>query len=490
MMPAIKIRALTKFPSRVLASGGVSIAKANGIWTFGLDFAALQALATLAAEDLDNLHAIVYNSDTEGNARLPLDVLIDAMVAAVEDGLDPTLVAIAGLSPAADQMIYWTGADVAALATLTAAGRALLDDADAAAQLTTLGISAFVQTILDDANAAAVLTTIGAAASGANTDITSLYLNNTGLKIKDTNASHGLTLKPGSDLTADRTLTLTTGDNPRTITLQGDPTLNDWFDQSVKLAASPTFVNTNLTGYVDVVEISAPSSPSADHIRLYAKDVAGSTHLFQKDSGGTETDLTSAGAGTGDVVGPASATDNTIARYDSTTGKLIQGSVVAVADTTGALTRTGGGGIIVQGTNTNDDAATGNVGEFVESSIASGSAVSLSTGTTADVTSISLTAGDWDVWGNVALLANSSTVTTIVQAAINTVSATLPTLPSQGAHAFWRGSVTGVTSPWVGPTGSRRVSLSATTTVYLIANATFTTSTNAAYGYIGARRRR
>jgi hypothetical protein len=37
--------------------------------------------------------------------------------------------------------------------------------------------------------------------------------------------------------------------------------------------------------------------------------------------------------GTGDVVGPASATDNAIARFDSTTGKLIQNSVVLISDT-------------------------------------------------------------------------------------------------------------------------------------------------------------
>lgn len=60
-------------------------------------------------------------------------------------------------------------------------------------------------------------TALGAAASGANTDITSVYLNNTGLKVKDTNASHGLTIAPGSDLSADRTLTITTGDAARTL---------------------------------------------------------------------------------------------------------------------------------------------------------------------------------------------------------------------------------------------------------------------------------
>jgi len=34
----------------------------------------------------------------------------------------------------------------------------------------------------------------------------------------------------------------------------------------------------------------------------------------------------------GDVVGPASATDNALARYDTTTGKLIQNSAVIVDD--------------------------------------------------------------------------------------------------------------------------------------------------------------
>lgn len=37
--------------------------------------------------------------------------------------------------------------------------------------------------------------------------------------------------------------------------------------------------------------------------------------------------------GTGDVVGPASATDNAVARFDSTTGKLIQNSVTTIDDT-------------------------------------------------------------------------------------------------------------------------------------------------------------
>lgn len=68
-------------------------------------------------------------------------------------------------------------------------------------------------------------------------------LGNTGLHILDTDDSHDLIIKPGSDLSADKTLTLTTGDSDRTITLSGNPTLSDWFDQSVKVASTPTFAN-------------------------------------------------------------------------------------------------------------------------------------------------------------------------------------------------------------------------------------------------------
>lgn len=47
--------------------------------------------------------------------------------------------------------------------------------------------------------------------------------------------------------------------------------------------------------------------------------------------------LVDLGGTAGDVVGPASSTDNAIVRFDGTTGKLIQNSVVTIADTTGAI---------------------------------------------------------------------------------------------------------------------------------------------------------
>jgi len=48
--------------------------------------------------------------------------------------------------------------------------------------------------------------------------------------------------------------------------------------------------------------------------------------------------LSASGGGTGDVVGPASATDNAVVRFDGTTGKLIQNSAVTIADSTGDIT--------------------------------------------------------------------------------------------------------------------------------------------------------
>jgi hypothetical protein len=49
-------------------------------------------------------------------------------------------------------------------------------------------------------------------------------------------------------LTADRTILFDVNDINRTITLTGNPTLADWFNQSVKVADSPTFVNLTLSG--------------------------------------------------------------------------------------------------------------------------------------------------------------------------------------------------------------------------------------------------
>jgi len=64
------------------------------------------------------------------------------------------------------------------------------------------------------------------------------------------------------------------------------------------------------------------------------------TNLLPSQTGNNGKVLTTDGTntswstnGVGDVVGPASSTDNAIARFDSTTGKLLQNSVVTIGDT-------------------------------------------------------------------------------------------------------------------------------------------------------------
>lgn len=116
---------------------------------------------------------------------------------------DPGLRALAGNTPAADKVAYYTGAGTSALAALTGFARQILDDADAAAMRTTLGlgtaatqpstafevagasssalathtgasdphsqyllesaVSAFMATMLDDADAATARATLGVA---------------------------------------------------------------------------------------------------------------------------------------------------------------------------------------------------------------------------------------------------------------------------------------------------------------------------------------
>lgn len=91
--------------------------------------------------------------------------------------------------------------------------------------------------------------------------------------------------------------------------------------------------------------------------------IAGSGITIVDNGDGTVTFTSTGGSGSGDVVGPASSTDNAIVRYDGTTGKLIQNSAATIADTTGNITAgTYNGNTIgagsTSGTNTGDQTIT------------------------------------------------------------------------------------------------------------------------------------
>lgn len=126
-------------------------------------------------------------------------------------------------------------------------------------------------------------------------------------------------------------------------------------------------------------------------------------------------------------------------------------------------------------------------GDYVAATLASGSAVSLTTATAANVTSQSLSQGDWECRAVVARTVGATTSFTQLAAGITSTSATLPADGTMVATYFDTAAnvMAAGTDTVVGPA---RFSLTATTTVYLVVKDTFTVSTDTAYGQLACRR--
>jgi hypothetical protein len=138
----------------------------------------------------------------------------------------------------------------------------------------------------------------------------------------------------------------------------------------------------------------------------------------------------------------------------------------------------------IVGTTAADNPQAGSVGEFQS---ASGSGTSITSGTTVNATSIGLTAGDWDCWGQALFLPAATTVVANIAAGITTTSATLPASPDTtylGVTLSTGTNGTTAVNPMV-----KRINISAQTTIYLVAEASsVTTSTATVNGYIQCRR--
>jgi hypothetical protein len=207
----------------------------------------------------------------------------------------------------------------------------------------------------------------------------------------------------------------------------------------------------------------------------------------------------------GVLIGEGSAAPNAVTLSDAqiligqTSGdpqaKTVAGDAT-FADT-GALTVTKTNGVAfgaaataaagqLPATATNDNAGTGKLGEYVSASVSSGSPINLTSLANSNLTSISLTPGDWDVVCD-AVFAGTATSITYLAAGISTTSATFNFSGGfYSLHAGFGGSILGD-----GPTekaGPIRISISATTTVYGVVAAQFSGGTATAYGLLQARR--
>lgn len=265
----------------------------------------------------------------------------------------------------------------------TSAGRALIDDIDASAQRTTLGLGTIATqnansvTISGGTVSGITDITVADGGTGRSTGTTAYALVATGttatgaqqtlasgatteilvgggasaLPVWTTATGSGAPVRASSPSLTTPTIGVATATSVNKVAITAPATsatltIADGATLTASATASVAGTNTgdiSLAGTPDYITISGQTI-TRGAVDL-ATDVTGNLPVTNLGSGtgassatywrGDGTWVTPGGSG--DVVGPASSTDNAIARFDSTTGKLIQNSVATVADTTGDI---------------------------------------------------------------------------------------------------------------------------------------------------------
>jgi hypothetical protein len=286
-------------------------------------------------------------ASTASAARTNLGVAIGTNVQAYDAGLQ----SISGLTTTADQMIYTTSSDTYATTSLTSAGRALLDDADASAQRTTLGLGTLAT---QNANSVAITGGTISGISNISDPGTSLpYTFSTTTTDSDpgsgivrfNNATQNAATEiyiddedsDGTDVSGVIAL-LAGGNNPSSVL--GYVTIRKEFAPENFITMKITTL-TSASGYtklVGTVEASSGATPFSDTDNLY----------FSIDVSGDKGD-----PGAGDLSGPASSTDNALVRFDGTGGSTVQNSGWTLSDanalTAGGTFDMNGYGLTVDG---------------------------------------------------------------------------------------------------------------------------------------------
>lgn len=185
------------------------------------------------------------------------------------------------------------------------------------------------------------------------------------------------------------------------------------------------------------------------------------------------------------------AITGTATSFNGATGIVIPTTITSGATITSPVFAGNATGSIIssvlQGVTDGTSAASGFVGQVVSSTIPVGSAVALTANVIANVTSISLPAGEWYVNGQVNYRAGATTSITSLTQGISQTSVQLG-----GQDTFSRSVMAAVIPTAANDIGiairGQRIVLTAQTTIFLIAIGIFTVSTLSAYGTIEARR--
>lgn len=165
-------------------------------------------------------------------------------------------------------------------------------------------------------------------------------------------------------------------------------------------------------------------------------------------------------------------------------GNLTGGLTGTTAQFSGVISPNTAKGIA--GTIYGDNVQAGSIGEDLESVVTAGTA--MTSGATAAVTSLTLSAGDWDVNGEV-WLATGTGGATLLQAGI-IAGSVLPGNPGIGAAKNVMAATFPASSTLVLPLQTTRINVTASTVVNLLANASFPSGTCYCYGSLRARRAR
>jgi hypothetical protein len=137
----------------------------------------------------------------------------------------------------------------------------------------------------------------------------------------------------------------------------------------------------------------------------------------------------------------------------------------------------------IKGTTLGDNAIAGSIGESITANTVN---TSMTSATPLNATSVSLTAGDWEVFGQCQFNPAGTTTQTSETCSVSQTSGVIGGLSQVSIFPYVVAA--GVTSTI--PTPSYRVNISSTTTIYVVAQATFAVSTETITGYIRARRMR